>query len=218
MPARDASHPPYGPLWKTLRELGGCRRFLVMGALNTAAMACLLPYLPRLLLQLGMEGKQYALLQGNVQIPLMLAGIVISGIALRQVGGAWLMRVTLLVTVVGDGLFLLLTTTNLGWLAIVCLGCVGLGRGLASIAWIGRIQELAPAHDTRFPMLHLGVNGVAGMLTGMILMGGVPWLERQFSEGLAQHLAVHEPLWLVVLGGVILRSGALLLGMVPTRR
>jgi hypothetical protein len=63
MPVRDASHPPHGPLWQTLSALGGCRRLLLMGALNTAAMACLLPYLPRLLLQLGMEGKQSALLQ-----------------------------------------------------------------------------------------------------------------------------------------------------------
>ncbi len=161
-----------------------------------------------------MEGHTYAALQGNVQVPFMLAGILIAGIALRRIGGAWLMRGTLWITVLGDGLFLFLTTTNLAWLALFCLGLVGLGRGLASIAWIGRIQELAPAHDTRFPMLHLGINGIAGMLAGFFLMITMPWLEAQFT---AQSIT-YEPLWIVVIAGVTLRVGALVLGLFPTRR
>jgi hypothetical protein len=144
----------------------------------------------------------------------MLAGIVISGIALRRLGGAWLMRITLFVTVCGDALFLFLTSSNLAWLALLCLGCVGLGRGLASIAWIGRIQELAPAHDTRFPMLHLGINGLAGMLTGALLMLIVPWLEEQHAADMVSY----EPVWLLALAGVLLRCGSLALGLLPTRR
>lgn len=214
MPARDASHPPHGPLWKTLVALGGYRRLLMMGGLNTAAMACLLPYLPRFLHQLGMEGKQYALLQGNIQVPLMLAGIIVAGIALRRIGSAWLMRLSLFITVIGDGLFLFLTTSNLAWLALLCLGFVGLGRGLTSIGWIGRIQELAPSHDTRFPMLFLGINGVAGMATGLLLMAVVPWLEQRF---LADASSI-DPLWAIAAVGVSLRGVSFLIGLLPTRR
>ena len=213
MPPRDASAEPHRPLWETIRTVRGFRRLLAMGALNTAAMACLLTYLPRLLHQLGMEGQNYAALQGNVQVPLMLAGIIIAGFALRHLGGAFLMRGTLIITVFGDSLFLLLTSANLAWLALLCLGCVGLGRGLASIAWIGRIQELAPAHDTRFPLLHLGINGIAGMLAGLALMITVPWLEAQY---VAQTIT-HEPLWLVIGAGVLLRCGSLVLALLPTR-
>jgi hypothetical protein len=144
----------------------------------------------------------------------MLAGIIIAGFALRHLGGAFLMRGTLIITVFGDGLFLLLTSANLAWLALLCLGCVGLGRGLASIAWIGRIQELAPAHDTRFPLLHLGINGIAGMLAGLALMITVPWLEAQYVA----EAITHEPLWLVVGAGVLLRCGSLVLALLPTRK
>jgi hypothetical protein len=214
MPERDALATPHRPLWETIRTVPGFRRLLAMGGLNTAAMACLLPYLPRLLHQLGMEGQQYAVLQGNVQVPMMLAGIMIAGIALRLVGGSWLMRGTLFITVIGDGLFLFLTTTNLPWLALLCLGCVGFGRGLASIAWIGRIQELAPAHDTRFPILHLGINGIAGTAAGVVLMATVPWLEQHHFN----HPESVDPLWIIAACGVALRTASWSIGLFPNQR
>jgi hypothetical protein len=213
MPARDVAAPPHSPLWTMIRQVGGGRRFLIMGALNTATMACVLPYIPRLLHELGMEGHTYASLQGNVQVPLMLAGIIIAGYALHRLGGNHLLRLTIFILLLGDGLFLFLTTLNLPTLTLWCLAFAGLARGLASIAWIGRVQELAPAHDTRFPLLYLGLSGVAGMLTGGILMIGVPWLEHYH----AHHPHTPSPVWVIVAFGVALRGVSLLISLTPVK-
>ncbi|MBA3698653.1 MAG: hypothetical protein H0W78_07355 [Planctomycetes bacterium] len=214
MPPRHDDHLPRPPLRDALRAVPEFRRFMVIGALNTAAFACLLPYVPRLLNHLGMDGKHFALLQGNVQLPLMLLGIVIAGIALRRIGGASLLRWMLVVSFIGDAVVLLLTSANLGWLALVCLGLMGLGRGLASIAWIGRVQELAPNHDTRFPMIHIAANGAAGVVAGLGLMLVMPWLD-------ARHVAdplLIDPAWAAVCAGVFIRLVSVALALWPVRR
>ena len=214
MPARAAHALAHPPLRIALAGRGDFTRLVAMGALNTASMACVLPFLPRLLQHLGLDGKHYALLQGDVQVPLMLAGVVVAGLALRRLGGTTLMVVTAAAGLAGDALMLLLTPANLGWLAAVGIGVAGLARGLASIGWIGRLQELAPAHDTRFPMLHIAANGLAGMLAGGVLMAAVPWLEARQAAGALDH----DPLWMVVAAGVGLRAGVLMLAVWPTRR
>jgi hypothetical protein len=63
-------------------------------------------------------------------------------------------------------------------------------------------------------MLHLGINGLAGMLTGALLMLIVPWLEAQHAADMLSY----EPVWLLALAGVLLRCGSLALGLLPTRR
>jgi hypothetical protein len=214
MPPRHDTHIPRPPLREAIRAVPDFRRFVIIGALNTAAFACLLPYVPRWLQHLGMDGKQFTLLHGNVQLPLMLLGIVIAGVLLRRIGGASLLRWMLVVSFVGDLLVLWLTPDNLTWLPLLCLGLMGLGRGLASIAWIGRVQELAPNHDTRFPMLHIAANGAAGVVAGLLLIVAVPWLE-------ARHLAdpTHiDPAWAAVGVGVVIRLISVALAWWPTRR
>jgi hypothetical protein len=214
MPPRHDEHLPRPPLRAAMRAVPEFSRFMTMGALNTAAFACLLPYVPRLLNHLGMDGKHFALLQGNVQLPLMLLGIIIAGIALRRIGGAVLLRWMLVVSLAGDALVLVLTPANLGWLALVCLGLMGLGRGLASIAWIGRVQELAPNHDTRFPMVHIAANGAAGVVAGLGLMLVMPSLD-------AQHRAdpsALDPAWIAVGAGVLIRLVSVALAWWPVRR
>jgi hypothetical protein len=214
MPPRHDEHVPRPPLREAMRGVPEFRRFVVIGALNTAAFACLLPYVPRWLQHLGMDGKQFALLQGNVQLPLMLLGIIIAGVLLRRIGGASLLRWMLVVSLIGDALALMLSPANLTWLALLCLGLMGLGRGLASIAWIGRVQELAPNHDTRFPMFHIAANGAAGVVAGLVLMAVIPWLE-------ARHLAdptLTDPAWAAVGAGVLIRLASVALALWPTRR
>jgi Major Facilitator Superfamily len=214
MPPRHDDHLPRPPLREAMRAVPEFRRFVIIGALNTAAFACLLPYVPRLLQHLGMDGKHFALLQGNVQLPLMLLGIVIAGVVLRRIGGASLLRWMLAASLLGDALVLLLSPTNLAWLAFLCLGLMGLGRGLASIAWIGRVQELAPNHDTRFPMFHIAANGAAGVLAGLTLMWAMPWLD-------ARHLAdptQMDPAWAAVCAGVVIRLVSVALALWPVRR
>ena len=214
MPPRQDQHLPRPPLREAMRAVPEFRRFVLMGALNTAAFACLLPYVPRLLQHLGMDGKHFALLQGNVQLPLMLLGIVIAGVLLRRIGSASLLRWMLVASLLGDALVLLLSPTNLAWLAFLCLGLMGLGRGLASIAWIGRMQELAPNHDTRFPMFHIAANGAAGVLAGLVLMVMMPWLD-------ARHVAdpsLTDPAWAAVCAGVLFRLVSVALALWPTRR
>jgi hypothetical protein len=214
MPPRHDQHLPRPPLRIALRAVPEFHRVVVMGALNTAAFACLLPYVPRLLQHLGMDGKHFALLQGNVQLPLMLLGIVMAGVALRRVGGAVLLRWMLVVSLLGDVVVLTLTPGNLAWLALLCLGLMGLGRGLASIAWIGRVQELAPNHDTRFPMLHIAANGSAGVVAGLGLMAFMPWLD---ARHLSDPTAV-DPAWAAVCAGVVIRLASVALALWPVRR
>jgi hypothetical protein len=109
---------------------------------------------------------------------------------------------------------LLVAPSNLVWLVPVALGVVGLGRGLASIAWMARLFELVPAHDTRFPMLYIAANGTAGMVTGAILMAVIPCLEaRHAVDALAT-----DAVWLVVAAGVVLRFGVLLIAVWPLAR
>ena len=214
MPARAAHEPPHPPLRTALAGHGDFGRLVAMGALNTAAMACVLPFLPRLLQHLGLDGKHYAHLQGNVQIPLMLAGVVIAGMALRRLGGARLMVFTALAGLAGDATMLLLGGDNLAWLAAIGLAITGLGRGLASINWFARVIELAPAHDTRFPMIHIAANGAGGVLASGLLMLAVPWLESLY----ASHALAQEPAWVVVAAGVTLRAAVLALALWPARR
>ena len=214
MPARAAHEPPHPPLRTALADRSDFKRLVAMGGLHTAAMACVLPYLPRLLQHLGLDGKHYALLQANVQIPVMLAGIVLVGVMLRRLGARRLMLAMAAITLAGDAAMLLLTPDNLGWLMAVALAITGLARGLASIAWFARVIELAPAHDTRFPMLHIAANGCAGMLAGAALMAVVPWLERLYAQG----ALANDPVWLVVAAGVVLRVGVLALALWPGRR
>ncbi len=213
MPARAGHEPPHPPLRAALAGRGDFKRLVLMGGLNTAAMACVLPYLPRLLQNLGMDGKHYALLQGNVQIPLMLAGIVLAGLALRRFGASGLMLAMALATLAGDAAMLLLTSDNLTWLTAVALAITGLARGLASMAWFARVIELAPAHDTRFPMLHIAANGGAGMLAGAALMAVVPCLEAQHVSG----VLAQDPVWVAVAAGVVLRVGVLALVLWPSQ-
>lgn len=214
MPPRQDEHLPHPPLRTALAAVPEFPRLVVMGALNTAAFACLLTYVPRLLQHLGMQGKHYALLQGNVQMPLMLLGIIVAGVALRHVGGAVLLRWMLVVSFLGDVVVLLLTPENLSWLVFGYLALMGMGRGLASIAWIGRVQELAPAHDTRFPMLHIAANGAAGVVAGGTLMVVLPWFE-------ARHLAdpsTSDPALIAVYAGVAIRLVSVVLALWPVRR
>jgi hypothetical protein len=214
MPEREAAAPPSRPLAEALRGQHAFHRLVAMGACNTAAQACVLPYLPRLLQHVGLDGRRYAALQGDLLIPLLLAGTVVAGMLLRRIGGARLIGLMLAVSVLGESLFLLLDADNVAWLAPCCLAAAGLGRGLASIAWIGRVQELAPAHDTRFPMVHIAANGMAGMLLGGTLMAVVPWLEALHARG----TLAPEPVWLVVAAGVALRLATLVLALWPRSR
>ncbi len=214
MPARAQNAVAHPPLRIALTGQRKFVRLLAMGALNTAAFACVLPFLPRLLQHVGLDGKHYALWQGNAQMPLMLAGVVLAGIALRRLGGTQLIVWTALIGLVGDALMLLVNPANLVWLVPVALGVVGLGRGLASIAWLARLLELVPAHDTRFPMLYIAANGLAGMVTGGILMAVLPWLEARH----AMDPMTIDPVWLAVAAGVILRLGVLVLAMLPVRQ
>ena len=96
----------------------------------------------------------------------------------------------------------------------IFLGLMGLGRGLASIAWIGRVQELAPNHDTRFPMVHIAANGTAGVIAGLGLMLAMPWLD-------ARHQAdptLPDPAWIAVAAGVLIRLASVALALWPVRR
>ena len=214
MPARAQNAVAHPPLRIALTGQREFARLVAMGALNTAAFACVLPFLPRLLQHVGLDGKHYALWQGNAQLPLMLAGVVIAGIALRRLGGTRLIVWMAVVSLAGDALMLLVAPSNLVWLVPVALGVVGLGRGLASIAWMARLFELVPAHDTRFPMLYIAVSGLAGMVTGALLMAVLPWLEARH----AIDAMTTDPVWVAVAAGVILRFGVLLVAAWPLVR
>lgn len=196
------------------------RVLLVLGMLNTAGAACSLTYLPRWLSSQGMDGKRYATLQGDCQVPLMLLGILLAGMLLRRLGGARLLTLTQAVVTASDLAALALDAVNLPVLAPLMLAATGLGRGLMSVSWIGRLQELAPARDTRFPMLHLACSGAAGAAAALSLLLLVPaGAPAAPGTALASASAASAgTLWWIVAIAALVRALALPLSFLGWRR
>jgi hypothetical protein len=215
--------PALPPLRSALRGRTQFRILLALGMLNTASAACSLTYLPRWLSSQGMDGKRYATLQGDCQVPLMLLGILLAGMLLRRLGGARLLTLTQAVVTAGDLAALALDQRNLPALAPLMLALSGLGRGLMSVSWIGRLQELVPARDTRFPMLHLACSGAAGACAALALLLMVPSAAAvaaaapaASADALASSSAA--TLWWIVALGALVRALALPLSLVGWRR
>jgi len=167
-----------------------------------------------------MDGKRYATLQGDCQVPLMLLGILLAGTLLRRLGGARLLTLTQAVVSAGDLAALVLDSGTLSALAPPMLAASGLGRGLMSVSWIGRLQELAPARDTRFPMLLLACSGAAGASAALTLLLLVP-ADASAAPGAsaaAATAASAATLWWIIALGALVRALALPLSMLGWRR
>ena len=63
-------------------------------------------------------------------------------------------------------------------------------------------------------MLYIAVSGLAGMVTGALLMAVLPWLEARH----AIDAMTTDPVWVAVAAGVILRFGVLLVAAWPLVR
>jgi hypothetical protein len=212
--------PALPPMRSALRGRTQFRVLLMLGMLNTAGAACSLTYLPRWLSSQGLDGKRYATLQGDCLVPLMLLGILLAGTLLRRLGGARLLTLTQAVVTGSDTAALVLDPGNLPALAPLMLALSGLGRGLMSVCWIGRLQELAPARDTRFPMLLLAAGGAAGAVAALGLLLLVP-AGTAVAPGTSVALvtaASATTLWWIVAVGALVRALALPLSMFGWRR
>ena len=219
-PLASASPPALPRLRLALRGRTQFRVLLLLGMLNTAGAACSLTYLPRWLSSQGMDGKRYATLQGDAELPLMLLGILLAGALLRRLGGARLLTLTQAVVTGSDLAALALDPANLPVLAPLMLAATGLGRGLMSVCLIGRLQELAPARDTRFPMLHLACSGAAGSAAALALLLLVP-AGAPAGPGAALASATAAPaatLWWIVALAALVRALALPLSLLGWRR
>ncbi len=223
MPAEPTAAGPAPALPRLHLALRGRTQFrilLVLGMLNTAGAACSLTYLPRWLSSQGMDGKRYATLQGDCQVPLMLLGILLAGMLLRRLGGARLLTLTQAVVTLSDLAALVLDPGNLPMLAPLLLAATGLGRGLMSVCWIGRLQELAPARDTRFPMLHLACSGAAGACAALALLllvpAGAP--AAPGASAASASAASAATLWWIVALAAATRACALPLSFLGWRR
>jgi hypothetical protein len=219
-PVAAGTPPALPPFRIALRGRTQFRVLLVLGMLNTAGAACSLTYLPRWLSSQGMDGKRYATLQGDCQVPLMLLGILLAGMLLRRLGGARLLTLTQAVVTLSDLAALVLDPGNLPVLAPLLLAATGLGRGLMSVCWIGRLQELAPARDTRFPMLHLACSGAAGTVAALALLLLVPSGAAAAPGASVASVASSSAatLWWIVALGALVRALALPLSFLGWRR
>ena len=216
MPGAPSGLPPFA---QALRGRLQFRVLLVIGMLNTAGAACSLTYLPRWLSSQGMDGKLYTALQADCQLPLTLLGILLAGWLLHRLGGARLLTLTQLVVTLGDAAALLLDRDDLAGLAPLLLALIGLGRGLMSVAWIGRLQELVPARDTRFPMLHIACSGAAGALAALALLLLVPAGGTSAGTSAAGVAAAPDAtLWWIVAAAAGLRAVSLPLSLSGWRR
>ncbi|MDA3959920.1 MAG: hypothetical protein PF961_03950 [Planctomycetota bacterium] len=180
-------------------------RYTAWNAANIAASACSLTFLNPLLQEAGVADQLYASWEGWARIPGVLLGILLSGALLHRLGGSRLILITNLI--LAAALIAMCSLGSLGlWLLPIALALDGLGRGAMSVSLLGRLHELIPHGDARFPALFMGLGGLGGVLAAALQLLVVPWLG---SLDLGVSAA-----WCMVAFGVALRIAAtpLLLG------
>lgn len=164
------------PLRAAIRGRPVLWRFAGWNAANFAANACSLTFLYPLLRQAGVADQQFAVWDAWVRLPSLLLGILAAGALLHRLGGGRLILATNLMLSAALAGLCLVDAAGL-WLVPVALALDGLGRGSLSVSMLGRLHELIPHGDARFPALVQGVGGIGGVLAATAQMSLLPWLE-----------------------------------------
>lgn len=200
MPVADRLHA-YEPLLPQVRQNRPFLRFLAWTLIINMALALSPAMQPDLYHRAGIAEGAMATWQSLVYYPAMLIGIISTGWALPRTGG----RIQLLIAhtgmLMGEGALLFLTTERVGWLMPVVLAAIGIARGMWSIAWISRLQEIIPRGDARFAALAMSVGAAIGLIVSTGALLGGPLLERW----LADHAGWPSLAWTFVAAGVVMR-------------
>lgn len=178
-PAMPVAAQPrvFAPLWPQLRGSRTFLRFAAWSLLTSLAVAASTVYQPLIYQAAGVDANTYAHGQATVYYPAMLAAILLAGWALPRIHGGPLLLLAHLLLIVGEAVLMLLTRERAGWLLPVVLGILGAARGLWSIAWISRIQEIIPPGDPRFVGVLITAGGIIGLLGSGAVTLVVPLLE-----------------------------------------
>jgi hypothetical protein len=209
-PTATGIPPSHGTARRAVR-LPGTRRLLAWNAINVAASAIVLPVLPLWLKHCGVDPARMATAQSAAFFPAMLAGILIGGRYWNRLGGATVFLFTAVGLALGDAAMLLLSPERNGWLLFACLAFSGLGKGLASVSFIVRLQEVAPDAGLRLPAIALCLGGLSGALAGGVLLAG-----HDVFAGWHATLGCILPLsWFILAGAALLRLGNIAVALPP---
>jgi hypothetical protein len=212
MPAAAAAAIVHAPMVPAVRANRPYLRLLLYTMLNSAAVATSAVFQVHLWFDAGADVTLMARWQGLALYPLMFAGVIAAGAAMPRLHGRWLLiggHVTLIASE-AVLLTLVLHPSALPWMMPLVLGLSGLARGTVSVAWISRLQEIAPPGDIRFPAVFTAAGSVMAMVVALLVMRGLHGMPAGYDQA---HLA-----WTLVAVGVALRLAALVPVAWPDRR
>ncbi|MBA3847417.1 MAG: hypothetical protein H0X45_12355, partial [Planctomycetes bacterium] len=182
----------------TLAGRGAFLRLIAWNMAHGLALAGTLPYLPVLMDDAGIDAHAFAWWQSRATLPMQLATTLIAGWALPRIGSGAVLALAHLALIAADASFLLLSAANRDWLFPLAMAASGAARGLIGIGVLGRMYEIAPPGDTRFPAAYHAAGGLACALGALALFPALAALET--TIGLS-----HAPAWYVVAAALTVR-------------
>jgi hypothetical protein len=196
--ARLREHPPLLPQLRSNQPL---RRLMGWMLFHCASLAASAAYVPKLFIDAGVHPGLMAEWQALAFYPGMLVAVVVSGWAMRRIGGSSLVVAAHLGLIASDALLLVLTPENLMWMLPLVLLLSGLAKGAFAVSVIARMQEVIPAGDPRFASLITAAGSLGGVIAAASAFAMVPTLESAHGTG----VIAGSVSWLMVLAGVLLR-------------
>ena len=130
--------------------------------------------------------------------PAMLFGIVITGWALPRVHARKTLVVAHVITIAAELCLLRLSHAGIGWMLPAVLALFGFAKGIWSIAWIARLQEIVPRGDPRFAAVFMGLASLAALLVSTALPATVIALDAYCTS----HPGVPTVAWWMVAAGI----------------
>jgi len=198
---RAAQVPAHAPLWSQVRHNKPFIRFVAWTMVINIALAVSPAMQPDLYHRAGVGEAAMATWQALSYYPAMLIGILWTGRALPRTGARQQLLIAHIAMLLGESALLLLNADRLGWMMPLVLGCLGIARGMWSIAWVSRLQEIIPRGDARFAAIAISTGATVGLLGSITALLLGPGLER-WLDG---HLGWPSLAWVLVAIGVIAR-------------
>ncbi len=158
-------------------------------------------YIPKLYLQAGVAAETMAWWQAFAMYPAMLVGIVATGWALPRVHARRTLVFAHVITIAAELCLLRLQHAGIGWMLPAVLVLFGVAKGIWSIAWIARLQEIVPRGDPRFAAVFMGLASLAALLVSTALPAAVSALDAYC----ASHPGVPPVAWWMVAAGIAAR-------------
>jgi hypothetical protein len=191
----------YAPLRPQLAGNRPFRRFLAWSMLINLSLALSPAMQPALYHRAGVASAAMATWQATVYYPAMLAGIVWTVRALPRTGARRQLLIAHLALLLGEAALLPLSPARLAWLMPLAQGCIGMARGMWSVAWISRLQEIIPPGDPRFAAVAVAAGAAVGLVASLLALVLGPAL----AGWLGGHAGWPDLAWTLVAAGVAAR-------------